>query len=137
VVLYLGCSLQGAQASPTGNVLPTWAEKRLNDPEGHLAEKTVSVFKGNSTGDQINGTVVGPYEGLFPPLTVTTSNTVSVTYPDNYIILAINVLTGWVFGLGNVTVSGGGPLYNYWALTWELPPESFVIYEVNVTVILP
>jgi hypothetical protein len=90
VVLYLGCSLQGAQASPTGNVLPTWAEKRLNVLESHLSEKTVTVFEGNSTGDPGAGIVTLEYEGLFPLLKVATSNTVAVTYPAKYTILVIS-----------------------------------------------
>jgi hypothetical protein len=68
VVLYLDCSLQGAQASPTGNILPTWAKKVLDVPEGHLLEKTVSVFKGNSTGDPGAVTEELLYRGEFPPV---------------------------------------------------------------------
>jgi hypothetical protein len=137
VVLYLDCSLQGAQASPTGNMLPTWAEKRLEVPESHLAEKTVTVFKGNSTGDPGAGTVVLEYQGLIPPLNATNNNTLAVTYPDNYIIVSISVLTDWLNGGGNITVSDSGHKYNDLAVTWELSPHTFVFYEVNITVITP
>jgi hypothetical protein len=136
VVLYLDCSLQGAQASPTGNILPTWAEKRLDVPEGHLAVKTVTVFKGNSTGDPGAVTVDLVYSGRLPPLKgATTSNTVAVTYPANVIVAGITVKTNWNNGVGTLVLTGIGP--NNWALTWGLPPDGEVLYDVIVTVITP
>jgi hypothetical protein len=139
LVLYLDCRLQGAQASPTGNILPIWAEKVLDVPESHLPEKIVSVFKGNNTGDPRASIVVGPYAGRrIPPLDATkeTHNyTLAVTYPDKYIIEDIDVLTEWYVDKGTLVLSNGGPKYNYWALTWTLPPNAYVYYEVNVIVI--
>jgi hypothetical protein len=133
VVLYLDCSLQGAQASPTGNILPTWAKKRLNVPESHLAEKTVSVFKGNSTVVPGAVTVDLEYIGLLPPLDSTTSNTVAVTYPANVVLVSITVTTYWYIDVGTLVLTGIGP--NNWALTWGLPPDGEVLYDVIVTVI--
>jgi hypothetical protein len=135
VVLYLDCSLQGAQASQTGNILPTWAKKRLNIPESHLAEKTVTVFKGNSTGDPGAVTVDLEYIGLLPPLDSTTSNTLAITYPPNVILVSITVTTYWYNGVGTLVLTGIGP--NNWALTWGLPPDGEVLYDVIVTVITP
>jgi hypothetical protein len=137
VVLYLDCSLQDAQASPAGNILPTWAEKGLDDPESHLAEKTVSVFKGKNTGDPRASIVVGPYVGLIPPLNATHNYTLAVTYPYTYIVEIIDVLTEWYVDKGTLVLSDGGPGYNYWALTWTLPPNAYVYYEVDITVITP
>jgi hypothetical protein len=134
VVLYLDCSLQDAQASPTGNRLPTWAKKRLNVPESHLSEKTVTVFKGNSTEVPGADIVELVYPGLIPPLNATTSNTVSDTYPPNYIIVNITVYTEWYNGVGTLVLTGIAP--NYWALTWGLPPDAFVYYEVIVNVVI-
>jgi hypothetical protein len=140
VVLYLDCSLQGAQASPTANRLPTWAEKGLDVPESHLSEKTVSVFKGNSTAVPRASIRVGPYAGWIPPLNETkeTRNyTLADRYPDQYNIEDITVLTEWYVARGNVVLSDGGPKYSNWVLTWEVPPDSYAYYEVTVTVITP
>jgi hypothetical protein len=133
VVLYLDCSLQGAQASPTGNILSTWAKKVLDVPESHLAEKTVTVFKGNSTGVPGAVTVDLEYEGILPPLNSTTSNTVAVTYPADRILVSINVTTYWYIDVGTLVLTGIGPIN--WALTWQLPPNGYVYYDVIVTVI--
>jgi hypothetical protein len=138
VVLYLDCSLQGAQASPTGNILPTWAKKGLGDPEGHLAEKIVSVFKGNSTGVPRANIVELEYAGHIPPLNEIKeayNYTLAVTYPGIYIIEDIEVLTEWYTVKGTLVLSDGGLKYNYWALTWTLPPRASVDYDVIVTVI--
>jgi hypothetical protein len=135
VVLYLDCSLQGAEASPTGNILPIWAEEGLDDPESHFPVKIASVFKGNSTGVPRAGIVVLPYEGLLPPLNALTSNTVAVTYPFTYTVDSISVNTYWYNDVGTLVLTGIGP--NNWALTWGLPPNAYVYYQVNVTVITP
>jgi hypothetical protein len=133
VVLYLDCSVQGAQASPTGNILPTWAEEGLDDPEGHLREKIVSVFKGNSTGVPRAGIVVGPYVGQLPPLNAVTSNTVAVTYPFTRIVDSISVTTYWYNDVGTLVLTGIGP--SNWALTWGLPPNAYVYYEVTAIIL--
>jgi hypothetical protein len=134
VVLYLDCSLQDAQASPTGNILPTWAKKGLEVPEGHLPEKTVTVFKGNNTGNPKADPEDLLYRGEFPPVKGPTNNTLCLTYPDNFIVLGISVSTWWDSTVGNVTLTDIGP--NYWALTWEVPPGTFVYYEVIITIII-
>jgi hypothetical protein len=136
VVLYLDCSLQGAQASPIGNILPTWAEKVLDVPESHPWKKTVTVFKGNSTVVPGADKVEFEYAGLFPPLDAISSNTESDTYPANYIVDSISVYTEWYEYVGTVTLSCGGYGYNYWALTWGLPPFVRVHYRIIIIIII-
>ncbi|XP_021936206.1 uncharacterized protein LOC110837893 [Zootermopsis nevadensis] len=127
------CHPQGAQAFPSSKTL---AKNRVNVIESRLSEKKSSTVEDRLSGVPKENLQLLQYKGELPLLSANNSNTLSISYPDDWIIDSIFGITIWENDYGDVYISDGGAGENSWAVTWILKPQIAVVYDFNVYVVV-
>jgi hypothetical protein len=135
LVLYLDCSLQGAQASPPAEIL---ASKAIRRPDilGEYLQKnaTLAVELNKFVGPQqpylVDRIILFRYTEVYHKQPKPTNRMLSHTYHPTCRILNLNLQKS---GVGTAFISSGGEGNHYFSVTWSIPADVDASIEIFVT----
>jgi len=135
LVLYLDCSLQGAQASPTTEILASNATGR-QDIVGKYSEKNVTSsvednFVELPEEKLVARSIVYRYTAVYPKQNKPTHRVLSYTYKTTCRILNVTWKTS---GANKVVIASGGKGSHYFSIKCSIPAHTAARIEISVTV---
>jgi hypothetical protein len=135
LVLYLDCSLQCAQASPTTEILASNATERQDIVGKYSQKKVTSSVEGNFVElpeeKLVAGSFVYRYRAVHRKQNKPTHRVLSHTYNTTCRILNVTWKTR---GPSKVDITSGGVGSNYFSIKWSIRAHVAARIEISVTV---